>query len=364
MVVALAATRSVDSPAADEAAATTTTPPTTTTTPTTTPPPTSPTPSTTAGPTTTVAPGLVDVSAVPDDRADTTLLLLGAGTDVSSLHLGTGELVTFESPVRFGTDEQVWSTSAGIVRQRFGPDETTSELLGWDLAPIATFDEIGGLHEADDGAVWVLSYGDEVRLERIDRDGTVDTTRSLDSWVRLVGSFDGDAVISSTWAGAPYRIAPDGSTELQTETIAINGGRDWILTIDCDDGLLCRPELVDLATGRSADVGVELEGIAFQSAATSWDGRRAVIVNFGRSGPETAAVLDAGALTVEPADITASQFFGPGRGGYDPDLRYSFRPERDLTIGDVRSGERIVVESGVPVREVLVAPEGWTPPGR
>ncbi|MEM9713636.1 MAG: hypothetical protein AAGA17_15565, partial [Actinomycetota bacterium] len=136
LVVALAATRSVDSPDADEAAATTTTQPTTTTTttPTTTSPSTtSTTTSTTAGPTTTVAPGLVDVSAVPDDLTDTTLLLLGAGTDVSSLHLGTGELVTFESPVRFGTDEQVWSTSAGIVRQRFGPDETTSELLGWDL---------------------------------------------------------------------------------------------------------------------------------------------------------------------------------------------------------------------------------------
>ncbi|MEM9713478.1 MAG: hypothetical protein AAGA17_14770, partial [Actinomycetota bacterium] len=84
----------------DETAAppTTAVAPTTTVTPTTTPSTTMPAMTTSTQPTATLPPsGFVDVTEVPSDLADLTLVLFGPNLS-AALDLGTGELTSFVAP--------------------------------------------------------------------------------------------------------------------------------------------------------------------------------------------------------------------------------------------------------------------------
>ncbi len=360
-LVALLALNRLDGDSSAAEPPPTTSPPTTTTTsPTTTTTATT----TTSAPTTTVAPGFVDVSEVPDELTDTTLILVQQLGSVGALDLDTGELTTLETEVLFASDSQLSTTPVGIVQQRWTADAPVATVVSWSLEEVAVFDsgEIGAMRSTAGGDLWTVAYDGEATLSLMTADGSLVPVRPLDGWASLVGTMDGDALVASGWTGGTHRVATDGTTELVVADMTLAGGRDWVLAVDCDEALDCSARLVDLASGRQEIVELPGGGDRLFQEALSWDGRRGLLLSWAIDGPDNLVVVDADQMTVTTTETSSTRRFGPGQGGYDHDLRYVFRPVGGVTITDLDSGEEIGIETEGPVREVIVAPPGWEPP--
>ena len=237
LVAVLALSRLDGDSGAAEPPPTTSTPttvPTTTTTSTT-------TTSTTPAATTTVPIGFVDVSLVPDDLAGTTLILLGMGSQISALDLGTGELTPIESEASFTGDAQLQATPLGIVRRRWTSNSEEVTIIDWDLTERTGFEssELGPVLTGADGELWAMTYGELPSLSLLSREGTLRPVRPVQGWATLAGTIGPDALISSSWSGSTHRVSADGSTELVVSEVSLGGGRDWILTAGCDGTLDC-----------------------------------------------------------------------------------------------------------------------------
>ncbi|MEO1060491.1 MAG: zinc ribbon domain-containing protein [Actinomycetota bacterium] len=359
LVAALALSRiGDDSSSAAEPPPDTTAAPTTTTTPS---PTTTTTPPTTIPPTTSsVPPGFVDVSEVPADLADTTLIVFDSNGDVAALDLGTGQLTPFESPFDFRGEDQITSSPFGIVVQRWTANSSTTA-LDWDLRELATLSEASAFQTVDDG-MWALDWDGTIQLRWLGESGPPIEARSFDGWANLVGTIDGDALIANAWSGATHRIATDGTTIEVGSGLAIAGGRDWMIAVECDQALVCTSNIWDFRSGRVGEMDLGGTNFSLQPSDLSWDGRRALVTFWGTDGPDEFVVVDADQMTMEPAADGISRFAGPGGGDHDRELRHYFRPAGDITIIDLATGDEVTIETEENVRNVLVAPPGWEPP--
>ncbi|MEO1065046.1 MAG: hypothetical protein AAFZ07_26830 [Actinomycetota bacterium] len=368
-VIALAASRlgteeasdpTAPPPSTGAASSTTSTspPPTTTSLPTTTTP---------AMATTTAATppsGFVDVAAVPEELRSLTVVVFGRDF-AAALDLGSGELTPFaarEGPSR--SDVWLRATTAGIVERSNNGQQ--SRFIDWSWSQAAALPAgvwPGGVQSHGD-LIWFVVSGPTPALHAMIAGGEPTAVRVIDGWLELVGSSEEAALISSLSAGRTYRIDPDGGIEVVHDSVALGGGNDWLIVPDCDTELRCERRVVDLRTGTGFPVGEPGSVDGMPVVTTSADGRRGLVTAWGTATAPTIWIIDADDATVSPVH---DSFGGldTDQAVSDPDLRYVFEPRsRRLSIGELSTGERSRIDLPELITHVLVAPDGWSPPGQ
>ncbi|MEO1060490.1 MAG: zinc ribbon domain-containing protein [Actinomycetota bacterium] len=342
---ALATSRSGESTSGAE-----TTPPTTTAPPVTTAPvePDTAPPSTTAG----TAPRSADVAELPSELADTTLILLTAGRSALALDLGDGVVTPFSIPGRsIRAGDLLIESTAGILVS--SPETRRARFLDWSFDELSELPFVSAAEPAADG-LWALRPAPINELFRITPEGFPRAVRTFTGAVELTGALDADALVSSSESGIVHRVALDGSTTVVADAVAFGGGQDWLLTFDCDGELRCARQLVDLRSGSTREVPIG----DVSTLGRSEDGRRVVLVD-EPGGPTL--LLDADRLSVTTLGALPTDTEVPIV--VDDELRYAFEPRAGVTVTSLDTGQRWRVEVNDIVRRIIVAPDGWEPPG-
>ena len=334
-----------------EPVATTTTTPRRTTTE-------APAPTTTAPP---PAPSVVDVSTVPADLTDLTLIVLDRDY-AAALDLGTGELTPFDAPeAPYRTNVWLRATPVGILEVSF--NSADARLIDWDLQESDRFS--GGFWPGEavigDEEIWFMSYEDAPEIVRMDASGEVTSVAELPEsgwWFDLVGSSGEAPLVSSSTSGRVHRVERDGTITVAYDGVAFGGGSDWLLVPDCDDQLRCSALAVDLRTGARLTFG----GSPFLDHGPemlSADGRRALVNEWSGFGEPTGWIIDVDAGTVIESSVTVDF----DQTTADPDLRYLIHPSETLVrFQELTTGEETVVELPQEISHVVVAPDGWVAP--
>lgn len=334
-------------------------------TPATTLPPEPTTTTTPPEPTTTQAPDTGEASAraleavanVPEALRDHWLLLVD-GTEVVALDLATGDRVTIEDHEIGRVDQVADAGERGFV---VVSEVGAAKLVDWSLnSSIGIgFGLWAGAIGVTDESIWITE--DELEgstLVRIDDRARRNDVRPLPGFMRVVGSADGSALVAGFATPGLYRVAVDGRTDRVDDSTAFVGGEEWYIAWRCDDDLTCGSELVDLRTGRRAEVEVPIGPV--EPVQRSHDGRRALLQDW--SGPTgSLMVIDADDMTVTRV---ASTLFDATRVTADSTLEHvvaNIAGTEGVVVLDLATGERSTLAID-PGRVSVLTPEDWVPP--
>jgi hypothetical protein len=328
-----------------------------------------PEPTTTTTPlapaTTTTVPDPDDVSAkaleavanVPEALRDHWLLLVD-DTEVVALDLSNGARVTIEDHEIGRVEEIADAGDRGFV---VVSEVGAAKLVDWTLdSSIGIgFGLWTGAIGVTEESIWITE--DELEgsvLVRIDERARRTDVRALPSFMRVVGSADGSALVAGFATPGLFRVAPDGRTDRVDDATAFVGGEEWYVAWSCDDALDCGSELVDLRTGRRVDVDVPIGPV--EAMERSHDDRRALLQDW--SGPTGGLLLvDADEMTVTRVSTT---LFDATEVTADSTLDHvvaSVAGTEGMVVIDLATGERstLPIDRG---RIPVLTPEGWVPP--
>lgn len=295
----------------------------------------------------------VDVDDLPDELADTTLILLAAGRSAIALDLGTGDLTPFEIPGRSIRARDLLTVTPGGVLVS-SPESDNARLLDWSFVEQIELPFVSAVAPAADG-LWAQRPEPFNQLFRITSEGFPREVRTFDGPIELVGSLDGDALIASPRSSGVRRVGFDGSASLVDEVTAFQGGTDWLIGFACDADLRCARRLIDLRTGSTLETGlVDDDSLEI---GRSPDGRRVIVGPATGVGP--VVLIDADELAVTQLDIP-ERLLGPT--SVDDELRYVFGPLAGVRVVSVETGDRWLIEINQIIRRVIVAPDQWQPP--
>ncbi|MEM9609027.1 MAG: hypothetical protein AAGA99_16515, partial [Actinomycetota bacterium] len=358
IVLALALSRSGDDAAVEPIGE-----PTTSTTTTTAPTTSAQAPPPTTAPLTTLGAGaVVDVSDVPAELTELTMLLIERD-QFALLDLATGELEFIAAPpIRLQPSEVAAGTELGI---RIVNDQTGQiRFVDWQLAELTALrDRFPGAVVVAEGRPWLERWDPstgELRLAMLDDDNELVTVIEIGVWFTMVGTTGDSVLISSAITGQTHRIDPNGSVTTVLDRVALGGGNDWLLAPRCDESLTCSTDLIDLRSGTTTDLGIDLS--RSQTIGRSQDGRRAL--RLWGSGPEPEAyVVDADAATVAPGFQVLDESWGALPLATDPALTHQIDHSNSvITFRELSTGDEVALRLPQPFQHAVLVPEGWTPP--